>query len=226
MSVELLAFLKHREHLPKVLDAAQHCRPSSSVWAFSQHVAKEANVPLPATTTILNVLWNIRRGQMLSGETTESLVTGVTDRIEQLAELGDGPWTSERVEEWRGASEPLKAALSRISPDSALMISSKAQSLAYKHENVLAGTRIITDLRPVFDEGATRILEMVVTHSLVIEFADGASAKREIYITMDANDASKLREQCGRAEAKSKIIVESLKSNSWPTIVFPEDSDK
>lgn len=223
MSSDLLEFLKHRQHLSTIVEASLHCQPASSVWAFSAHVAKQTGLPLDDTRSVLHVLWTIRRGQEVRSEPADAVLEAITKAIKERAEQESlKSWTNEHLAAWDETREALKAALEQTSADSPLMISSKAQSLAYRHANVLSDSQIVADIRPVFDKSAGEVLEMVVTHTLIIGYSDDAGNGREIHLTMDSTDVEKLREQCVRAETKAKLIVDSLDKLPWRTVIFPE----
>ena len=225
LSSDLLAFLRNRQHLTKIAEVSQRCQPASNVWTFGKHVASAAGLPVDETIPVVRTLWNIRRGQTLSGDTPNDVVDGIT-RVIREQTASNPAWQAERISEWEQITAQLKGVLEQLSPDSALMISSKAQALAYRHANILKDAKIIADIRPVFDERVREIKEMVVQHTLIVDYSNDAGEARKIHLTMDSTDIAKLREQCDRADAKVKLIVQSLGDKNWPTVIFPEDDPK
>lgn len=209
--------LKYREQWNSIIDASNGCRPASSVYDFSRHLAEENKWDEEVVGTVLRVFYNLRNTRStvkLGGDEFMSFV------IEQVIKHWNND--GERVEQLRDAREQLKDLLSQVGTDSPLMISSKAQGLVYDRENILRKFRIITDARPVFNEGADQVCEMLVTHNLVIEYED-RSGQHELYLGIDASDLDLIRASCDRADLKAKTIQKALgDQGNWRVVVFPE----
>jgi len=87
----------------------------------------------------------------------------------------------------------------------------KARTLQYAYEHLLRSARILTDVRPVYDDDADEILGGVVTHSLVIEYTEGGRHHHS-YFALDTQDVGRLKQQCERAERKAATTEAMLKS--------------
>jgi len=80
----------------------------------------------------------------------------------------------------------------------------------FEHQLVLCSARIITDLRPVFDDIADKILYFLPFHTLVIKCYEKDNYKY-FHITIDQNDIKKLLNQLDRASKKENLLKENLK---------------
>jgi len=97
--------------------------------------------------------------------------------------------------------------------------------LAYDHPNPIRETKIITDLRPIFDEKGLNIKQMTITHTLHIEYHDGVRLQT-LFLTLDAADVTKLRKFCERAEIKAVTIKKQMHGLAWPVAILGEYPDE
>ena len=130
-------------------------------------------------------------------------------------------WREKHLGHWRGSTEVIAEAITGISEDHPLLVSEKAETLAYSHQNILTSQRIITEVRPVFDTAGESIKEALILHTLLIEYYDGISGPKRISFTLDSADVAALRKGCQRAEGKTKSLKQGLKSLN--PIELPED---
>ncbi len=126
---------------------------------------------------------------------------------------------------WKGALDMLREALSRIEPDHPFSVSRKAERLAWGHQNVFFEGKILTDLRPVFSAAGDKLLQSVVTHSLLIDYFEGNRVVR-LELGLDVSDVAELRKVCERAELKSITLREALKALPWASNLLPDDGKK
>ena len=97
------------------------------------------------------------------------------------------------------ADDAWKIRLKSLLRETTLVLSSKASALQLDHENVLFGIRIITDLRPIFEEGSECIKGSLIVHTLKV--SHGHKGNREdIFFAMDDNDLLMLQDAIARAE--------------------------
>lgn len=125
----------------------------------------------------------------------------------------------EYQQQWEAAVPAVVAALDAISDDHPLLISAKATLLAYSQQNLLMSARVITDVRPVFNAAADKIVETVITHTLLVSYrAD--NRPRLMTFALDQEDVEKLGKQCERAELKARVTKEQLKE--FNPVILPE----
>lgn len=90
----------------------------------------------------------------------------------------------------------------------------KALGLLTDYEKTFVDSRIILDIRPVFDDNLDNKIETgVIVHNLRIEYHKGKDTHEEIFLALDSNDLNKLKEQILRALKKEKSIKLNLKDN-------------
>ncbi|QDV24772.1 hypothetical protein [Aureliella helgolandensis] len=81
----------------------------------------------------------------------------------------------------------------------------KAMELSYDHANLLRRGRILTDLRPIFDEEGSAVEAGVVTHTLRIAYVSD-DGRHELSMALDLQDILKFKEQCERAIRKASTV--------------------
>jgi hypothetical protein len=104
-----------------------------------------------------------------------------------------------------GDRERLVTILNRLLDVKSLATSAKAHALQREHLLVLHDTRILCDLRPVFESPSEPPVGLVVAYTLHIVFHKGTHHE-DIYFALDANDVAKLRAVVERAELKASSL--------------------
>lgn len=130
----------------------------------------------------------------------EEFVNRVADALEEL------PAPELRLD--AGERESFKEKLQILLGAEVFGITSKIADLRTESERIFCHARIITDMRPVFGSDVTKGPAVVlVTHNLKIAFHEsGRKGDHEIYVTLDAEDLSDLKEVILRAEAKANTL--------------------
>jgi hypothetical protein len=107
-------------------------------------------------------------------------------------------------------------------------ITIKAIDLSYEFANLLQESRIITDIRPIFNEEADTIEGSVVTFTLRLNFLN-AGQYESLSIAVDAADLEILESQCKRALQKAETALNSLNSErerGIPTTIAGKADDR
>lgn len=81
----------------------------------------------------------------------------------------------------------------------------KVMELSYDYANLLRNARILTDLRPLFDQEGMEVEGGVVTHTLRIQYSS-EDGSHELSLAMDFLDIKRLKNQCERAMTKAQTI--------------------
>jgi hypothetical protein len=100
-----------------------------------------------------------------------------------------------------------------------LSVIARAGTLSTENQHTLTDTRVITDIRPVFEQDNPKGLPRgaVIVHTLKITYwADNES--KHFFVTLDDNDVSELSEQLERARAKSESLNSVLAAAQVPYI--------
>ena len=155
-------------------------------------------------------LSGLRRNlQISSAEVIEGLDFGIEN---------DQPtWTTEELANWKRVRPILGELLSlrRIE------IIAKAIELSYDYANLLRGARIVTDIRPVFDNDASSVVGAVVSFTLRITY-DSADGQHSISLALDNSDVEQLQRQCTRAINKAETarkLLDNRDSVEIPAII-------
>ncbi len=92
------------------------------------------------------------------------------------------------------------------------VVATKAKELQEDVEKVFCEARILTDLRPVFGSDVSGgPIAMIVVHTLKLSYHEGARGElKEIFIGVDSDDISKLKQILERAESKAKSLTSRL----------------
>jgi hypothetical protein len=122
-----------------------------------------------------------------------------------LAEEGGAESVSNR-EAWEERRPSLKAILA----DPRFLMVTKALELSYDYMNLLQFTRIITDVRPLYDDATGDQVEgLIITFTLRMIY-NSTDGQHSLSIALDKADIDRLEEQCRRARAKANSARERL----------------
>jgi hypothetical protein len=116
------------------------------------------------------------------------------------------------------SEKPLLAAkLTSLLGLSTLERSSKIEQLKSDHQTIFYDAKILTDVRPVFDEPKEAPIGAVITHTLKI-ICHEAGEHKEFYFSMDAEDVRTLHKIADRASDKLASLQGLLKSTNIPDL--------
>ena len=93
----------------------------------------------------------------------------------------------------------------------------KIEQLRSDHQNIFYDAKILTDLRPVFDEPEKPPVGAIVSHTLKIVCHDYGE-HREWYFALDAEDLQTLKKISERAMAKMESLKTVMKSANLPDL--------
>lgn len=144
----------------------------------------------------------------------------VQNLTRDLALLEEDRWTDDELEKWRGL-EPLLEDLFGIE---VLDTASKAIDLAYEYANLFQSARIVTDIRPVFDESASEIAAAVISQTLRIYFSS-EEGDHSLSIALDQLDLERLRESCDRAIKKARVAQKLIGESKVPASIAGEPDE-
>jgi hypothetical protein len=116
------------------------------------------------------------------------------------------------------SSETNKQRLTRLFEIEAFLLVAKAGSVMTDHDKVFRDARVLTDIRPVFDETPHSTQAMTIVHNLKIHYHQG-DQHRELYVALDAQDVQSLIDALERAKKKAEVIKAILTKTNVPYIV-------
>ncbi len=134
--------------------------------------------------------------------------TPVPDLLEAISNsLPSLGWNDDRLRLWHECN-PVVGRLIQSAP---VVLSTKARDLSEDFERVLSNTRILTDMRPVYDD-ADKIVGVDITQTLRIDYVSPSDNNpKTISFVLDHKDIDKLRVDCERAIKKADSAKTVLK---------------
>lgn len=128
-------------------------------------------------------------------------------------------WAPEELDTWT----TLKPAVATLLDSESVALVAKAFRLQFDQVDILTESRIVTDLRPIFDQSAGKPLAAIVCHSLRLTYSEGGRAQ-QVALALDTRDIEQLRALCERALRKVDALKDYLNSpEALPTIVLGDD---
>jgi hypothetical protein len=103
------------------------------------------------------------------------------------------------VGEW----DSVLASLEGLVGDNSVRLAATAIALSYDYANLLRWTRVLTDVRPIFNEAGDGIQGAVVSFTMRLRYSN-AGGEHDMSIALDEKDIETLRRQCERAMMKAK----------------------
>lgn len=214
---QLADIATHAKVLPELSAVCSRPKPTTDPSSIAGRFAARCDLSPEVAANIVDGLLDLQAVRDAHKVGPEELFEALTARLERQAEK---PWLDAHLKAWKGARA---AIIDALHVDHALTRVNKTIELAYAHQYVLADARIITDLRPVFDTGGTKLQAAVISHVLMLDYADGTESGNRIHIALDAADISKLKALCERAEKKASALRGALKGEPWPVLVAGEE---
>jgi hypothetical protein len=111
--------------------------------------------------------------------------------------------------------------IGRLLGSPALRTSGKALDLLYSNERNFVGSRIVSDIRPIFGDDAAEVPSaVVIAHRLEVEYVDPAGHNRTLQFALDHEDLATLRSTVERAQTKASVM-ESLVERAGLAVANP-----
>jgi hypothetical protein len=185
--------------------------PAKLLAALQEQLPEHPQAAEPLLRQSLAITGFIRQ----AGHEIDDALAGIRAGLQR-----DASWSADEFERWI-KFEPVFETLLR-SPT--ILLVSKAIDLSFDFANVYRRGRIITDIRPLFGEGASNIEGAVVTFTLRLHF-ENVDGEHGFSIAMDSEDVRRLRDQCTRALEKACAAQALMTSARIPTITTGADHD-
>jgi hypothetical protein len=96
----------------------------------------------------------------------------------------------------------------------------KARDLAFDFERLYARARILTDIRPVYDDDRNTIIGGDITQTLRLDYFVAEGETKSITVALDILDLEQLKKCCGDALQKAEV-ARKLLDNSGLEVVLP-----
>ena len=190
-----------------LLQVLEKAEPSLYRGDLVSFIAPQVSIDKDALEEIVQILISFYRVKA----TRKVDVPEFVDDVVQSLQAEDKPELKPTDDNW-GTFKTRLDCLMRLKRS--LGITSKAFDVmsAHGHVYVSQGTRILTDIRPVFSDDPNSLpAAAVVVHTLKLVYHSGDEHK-EFFIALDINDVHELRSLLDRAEKKDHACRVSLKT--------------
>jgi hypothetical protein len=118
-----------------------------------------------------------------------------------VTERADDEWKQQHLKSWKKLVPRLSAF---FQPDNFFAHVSKAFDLLLERPSVLQNVRVLTELRPIYDEALSESVAILQTNTLVLDYFDG-SHQASLYLAMDNSDLESLQSELERARKKIQV---------------------
>lgn len=182
--------------------------PAATKSIFAEAVASKSELPRETVEPIVNELFPLN-------EAPSSWELSIADFATMIAQatFEQTPKGSSLTEEQR---DLLASRLAQLLQHSApIRISSKAEDILTDTERVFYSAKVLTDVRPVFDEEGKRVQAAVLLHNLRIHFGQ-ENDHRNFFVTLDTGDIKLLRDVLDRADQKAEALEALLRAAKVP----------
>jgi hypothetical protein len=184
---------------------------------FDSVAARLADVLGPGMEAVLSsALVPLNQICNRSGLSSEEFVSALDVSVREQASPS---WLNRYASPWSEVAahlEPLFA------PGQFLRAASKAIELLYERSALLLDFRMLTELRPLYDEEAAKIEALILTNTLVIEYQQGKT-EHSLHLSVDYDDLYLMREQLDRVLKKNDLA--SAQAKEWKLDVLTTDGE-
>ena len=188
----------------------ENSKPALSAKEYADRISDNVK-SLPASdayriTRGLLAFYQVKIGRDLSG---------FIDQVSSATGEDDTPVFGEGEREvFKHNIEPL------LSLHNSLEITAKSNNVYAEHDHVFCSARIMTDMRPVFDESDDFNLSAVgIVHTIKIEYHRNGD-HNSFFVAMDHSDLKEMQKLLNREEQKTAKLVGSL--SKWDIEVLGE----
>jgi hypothetical protein len=177
---------------------------------------------IPPSLTPGNLLPRIAAAVPIRGDVLDSVVTALLslyrasedigrDLREIAAQISESP----DLDLGHHQRELLRSRLVYLTQSESLMVKSKAVGIATASERPYHGARIITEVRPIFLQDASRPpAAAVLVHTLIVAFHTASGYVEEAHFALDIGDVKMLARTLERAQAKDESLRGVLRAAS------------
>jgi hypothetical protein len=102
----------------------------------------------------------------------------------------------------------------------------KARDLAFDFERLYARSRILTDIRPVFDDARNTIVGADITQTLRLDYFGSESVINSISVAVDVADIEQLKKACEEALRKAEAARTLIEKNTELSAVLPGEASQ
>jgi hypothetical protein len=194
--------------LRQVAACHEELRRANTVGGAAAQVALRTDMSVESSEQLIDALLALHSLRRSLKSSTSELLARIDRGIALQAPDG---WREAHGSNWQASREAL---LQLLAEDHPLASLEKAIELAYAGQNLLSRARLVTDVRPVFDEAGETVLRSVVSFVLMLRYHDGALTHR-LDLALDKSDVEDLAAACLRGLKKATLLQEHLTRVGW-----------
>jgi hypothetical protein len=115
--------------------------------------------------------------------------------------------------------------IERMVASRSIVLYAKARDLAFDFERMYARSRILTDIRPVYDDARNMIVAADVIQTLRLDYIDSGGETSTITIAMDTPDLEQLKKCCEDSLQKVEIARKLMESAGYEVVLPGEGAE-
>lgn len=200
------------EKLGQLADAMGDQRLTLDVPGLTAKIAEQIKADAEqlqlAFDRVLVPLSGLRSELGMSSEDFVELLTG------SIEEQGKS-WVEANRDKWLGVAPAVEKL---IGPDNFFELLNKAYRLLVNRPALVDSIRVLTELRPVYDDDVERVHAYLITSTLAVSYQEFGEPKR-VHLTVDRADLLKLQEQVERALKKIQLLEKQVALLEVPSLV-------
>lgn len=162
------------------------------------------------------VLFGIAGTFRRSAVSADDALEGISQSINGSAEH------DERFKNWN----EIRAAIKRLLETRSIKLAAKALDISYDFERVFLTGRLLTSIRPVFDDQREDIVGSTIVQTLRLEYVGSNGDQSTVSISMDIDDIGKLKEECERAILKANSAQKKIEQDCAIDAIIPGEEIK
>lgn len=200
------------EPAQELLSALRDIPSTVNSYSVAAAVADEVDTLAASDVEeIVPALLHVHSIRDVSGLPVSDLAEGVARGMEEAS--------SEEIRSSPEARGAFRARLTEVLGIESLRIIARGAGLLLEHEHSATQTRIVTDIRPIFDQENPKAppAGAMVVHTLKIGYMTDGEEK-SFFVALDASDARELSEQLERANSKAESLRAVLKAAQVPYV--------
>ena len=161
--------------------------------------------------TVARLLFGLAGSFRRSFMTPDDLVAGIGNAVETVYK------NEARFSAWSDC----KDAVLRLLTVRSLALAAKAIDISYDFERVYTSGRVLTSIRPVFDEDRDALVGSTVVQTLRIDYVSSGGDAGSISLALDLNDVKNLQDACEAAIRKAGKSKEKIEASCKFEVIIP-----
>jgi hypothetical protein len=135
--------------------------------------------------------------------------------------LGDSLTTDSRFKHWND----VLPAVRRLLATRSLSLAAKALDVSYDFERVYIAGRLLTSIRPIFDDQREEVVGSSIVQTLRLEYVAPDGRRSNLSVALDMEDIQRLQEECARAIKKAEVARERIQRDCNMDAIIPGEEN-